>query len=100
MDRAAREFLRYGDDHPHIVAEDAAAERAADEGLVEEHLGRVHSGLVSGDPEGLLRMLRWMPDIDPVGRHQGGAVERLHRRLVGERGDRGGAEDLVVFGYR
>src|SRR6266478_1971891 len=64
MDRSAGKFLRYGDDHPQIVGEDPPSEGATNEGLMEENLGRVHSGLVSGDPEGLLRLLRRMPDLD------------------------------------
>src|SRR5258708_17816207 len=96
MDWGARDFLRYGDDRPHIVAEDAAAERATDEGLVKVHLGRIHAGLVGGNPEGLLRLLRRMPDLDPIGRHQGGAVQRLHRRLVGEWRDLDSLDDLVL----
>src|SRR5258707_14120343 len=75
---------------------DAAAERAADEGLMEVLLGRVHARLIGGDPEGLLRLLRRMPNIDPIGRHQGGAVQRLHRRLVGERRDIDSLDDLVL----
>jgi len=37
-----------------------------------------------------------MPNIDPIGRHQGGAVQRLHRRLVGERRDIDSLDDLVL----
>ena len=95
LDGLAGKFLRDRDDQPQVVGEIAPAEMSAEHRRMQRHVLERHVRFFGGDQIRLRLDRAVVPHLDlPVGDARGG-VQRLDRRLIGERREIGGLDDAA-----
>jgi hypothetical protein len=75
------ELLRNLHSFARHIRRTAPAEAAAEEAVVDVDVLRRHAGDLRNSRNQAIRALRAEPQIDAIGAHLGGAIERLHARV-------------------